>query len=85
MSPRDSEAVKPRYHIRGNGIWDGMATLSADEAAEAAYAIRNARVTDRSGVEPLQAGQSGAIAFKIEGFVGQSAWQGPAGDGQPEY
>ena len=63
----DPESVNPRYRIRANGLRQWAPTLTATVLTENTFSAIGIKATESGGVEPVQAGQTGEIVFKVEG------------------
>ncbi len=64
---RDPESVNPRYRIRGNGQRQWTPALTAAGLTENTHAVHGIQPIEPSGVEPVEAGKTGEIVFKVEG------------------
>jgi hypothetical protein len=63
---RDPEK-KSNFKIRGNGVRTFAPALTGASLAKLAHSISNARAISPAGVEPIKAGETGEVVFKIEG------------------
>jgi len=64
--PVDSEALNPRYKIRGNGERVWTPALDAGHLAESVQSATGIRALS-PGLQPAAAGQPGVAVFKVEG------------------
>jgi hypothetical protein len=64
---KDPESVNPRYRIRGNGVRTFTPPLDPGLFHEAVYSVSGIAPAASRGIQPIRAGRTGEVVFKVEG------------------
>jgi len=63
---KDPEAPNPRYHIRGNGLWQYRPALTAEEYRRTIHSAVNIAAAAGGGLQPEKAGEPAEVTFKVQ-------------------